>query len=319
MKKSFLTAFALLMSPLFAAPKVVTTIKPLHSLTSLIMAEVAEPILLIEQGSPHGYALKPSDTRHLSDADLFVWVSDDLETFAPSIANKIGNKLNTLTWANIEGITLLENRKGGLWQDSDADDDDEHEHGHHHHHHVHGHHDHDHDHGIHNPHLWLGTAQAQSYLAALTERLSQLDPVNASRYQANYEQASAELTQLHNTLNAQLDAVAGKDYIVFHDAYHYFEDEFKQLNPVGVIRVDPEHEAGARRIAQIHQRLQKDEVRCLFKEPQFSPKLVDRLIQGTTVKSATLDPLGSDLSAGKTLYAKLLTNLADNLTNCLKD
>ena len=68
--------------PAVAAPKVVVSIVPIHSLVAGVMKGVGEPSLLIPVGtSPHTYNLKPSDARSLQSADLVVWVGEGLENY----------------------------------------------------------------------------------------------------------------------------------------------------------------------------------------------------------------------------------------------
>ena len=53
------------------APRVVASIKPVHSLVSAVMQGAGEPGLLVGgSGSPHAYALRPSEARALSRADI---------------------------------------------------------------------------------------------------------------------------------------------------------------------------------------------------------------------------------------------------------
>ena len=62
--------------------KVVTSIKPLHSLASYLMDGVGKPELIVDgYASPHGFAMKPSHAKMLQNADLIFWVGEDLEGF----------------------------------------------------------------------------------------------------------------------------------------------------------------------------------------------------------------------------------------------
>lgn len=314
-----------------AAPQVVTTIKPLHSLVSQIMDGVGEPVLLIAQGSPHGYQSKPSDAKAIANADMVVWVSNDLETFvAPLLAKSSGDK-RQIEWRSISGLHKLKNRSGGLWEEHDHAHDHDHEkHEHHDHdHEKHEHHDHDHDkhehhdhdhhhHGEYNDHLWLGSEAAKSLLNVVAGELSGLDPENKGKYEANLKQALTDLDALNQRIDMKLAPVKNLPYMVFHDAYPYFEQDHG-LQPVGVVRVDPEHEPGSKRIAELHNVMRKHKVVCIFNEPQFSSRLTGKLVEGTKVRTGTLDPLGAELKAGKTLHGELLNNLADSLQQCLQD
>ena len=62
--------------------KVVTSIKPIHSLASYVMDGVGKPDVIVDgYNSPHGFSLKPSHAKMLENADLVIWVGEDLEAF----------------------------------------------------------------------------------------------------------------------------------------------------------------------------------------------------------------------------------------------
>lgn len=310
LSKSVLLIGALLNISTFAAPKVITTIKPLHSLTASLMQGIGEPSYIISDGSPHNYRLKPSDVRQIHQADLLIWVSDDLETFMEESANKAENA-QRIIWDQLDGLHLLPTRTGGLWEEHDHNHDEHHGHSHTHHH------EHDHHHGEYNSHLWLGTENAPALIDAITNALIELDPENKTRYQENRAQLLQKISALNQELTETLNGLESKPYMVFHDAYPYFEAQFK-LNPIGVVRVDPEHEPGVRRIEEIQQTMKENKIICIFNEPQFPSKLVEKLSAGTNVKIGELDPIGADLKASPELFFTLQRNLAENLNNCLR-
>ena len=335
MKKLILAALVGTACQALAAPKVVATIKPVQSLAAQVMDGIAEPELLIKQGSPHGYQMKPSDAAAVNGADLVIYVSHELETFMPPLLEK-SPQAHSIEWLALPNLYPLPTRHGGLWEEGGHHhgDDDGHDHDHHHdgdeyghdhdhgddHDHDHGDHDHEHDghhHGKYDAHLWLSTARSKLLLTAIADELGKIDPDNAAKYQANAEKSRAALDALHQTLGGELAPVQKRPFMVFHDAYQYFEQDYK-LNAVGTVRVDPEHEPGAKRIGELHEQLMQKKVVCLFSEPQFPAKIVDKLAQESGVKTAVLDPVGADIPAGKAMYAQLLTNLADSLGGCLK-
>jgi zinc transport system substrate-binding protein len=88
MLRRSILALSLAPSALLAeVPNVVTDIAPIHGLVSQIMGDLGAPTILIPAGSsPHSYALRPSQARALSDADLVVWVGPEL---SPGIENKL--------------------------------------------------------------------------------------------------------------------------------------------------------------------------------------------------------------------------------------
>ncbi len=319
MKHIFLAALVGIACHAYAAPKVVTTIKPLHSLVAQVMDGVGEPELLIKQGSPHGYQMKPADAKNVAEADLILYVSHELETFMPPLLKKSG-KEHSIEWAALPNLYPLPTRHGGMWEE--GDDDDDHDHGdHHHHEHEHGHeqgHDHHgHHHGAYDAHLWLSIARSKLLLEQTATELAAIDPANAAKYRDNAAKAAADLDALKTGLTTKLQPVQKRPFMVFHDAYQYFEQDY-DLDAVGTVRVDPEHEPGAKRISELHQMIADHKLVCLFSEPQFPAKIVTKLAADGKVKTAVLDPVGADLAPGKTMYGQLLHQLADSLSGCLK-
>ena len=236
-------------------------------------------------------------------------------------------KEHAVEWAGLPNLYPLPTRHGGMWEEGD-DDDDDHDHEHHDHDHGDAHHDHDHDHehghdhhghhhGTYDAHLWLSVARSKLLLNQVAEELAAVDSANAAKYKDNAAQAAAALDALKSDLATQLQAVQKRPFMVFHDAYQYFEKDY-DLNSVGTVRVDPEHEPGAKRIGELHQMIADNKVVCLFSEPQFPAKIVTKLAADGKVKTAVLDPVGADLAPGKTMYGQLLHQLADSLSGCLK-
>ena len=80
-------------TPANADVKVVTSIKPIHSLASYLMDGVGNPDLIVDgYASPHGFALKPSHAKMLQNADLIFWVGEDLENFLEKPLKSIAKK-----------------------------------------------------------------------------------------------------------------------------------------------------------------------------------------------------------------------------------
>ncbi|HEY0281636.1 MAG TPA: zinc ABC transporter substrate-binding protein [Rhizomicrobium sp.] len=294
--KEICVALALLLGamPAAAAPKVLATIKPVHSLTAAVMQGVGEPELLIGGAlSEHSYALKPSDARKIERADAIFEIGPDLETYltAPLAALGAGGRVVVLERA--PGVRLLPARHGGLWEDAD-----------------------EHDHGPNDPHLWLDPRNAVAMTEAIAAKLIQLDPAHAAAYRANAAREIAALKALDRELAAKLAPVRDRPYLVFHDAYRYFEARYG-LKPAGAVTVAPDRPVGPRRIKALRAVLLQGRVACIFREPQFPPKLIGALGEGTSVRIGVLDPLGADLKPGPALYPELLRALAQSLTECL--
>ena len=299
-----------------AVPNVVVSVLPVHSLVSALMRGVGDARLLVRAGqSPHGNQLKPSQIRSLDAADLIVWVGPLLERPLEKAIAARRQSGRVVTLLENDQITLLPGRRGGVW----AQHEHEHEHEH-----AAGHfdglqpdrqHDEQPDWQA-DPHLWLSVANAQAIVRIVARELASLDPANRARYQANARDLSSRLEQLRHSLHERLRAVADSRYVVFHDAYQYFEQEFG-LHPVGSLTVSPDRPPGARRIREIRQTIRSRNVRCVFSEPQFAPALIDTIVADTAAATGVLDPLGAALEAGADVWFDLMRGLADSLVDCL--
>jgi len=286
--------------PAAAEPQVVATIPPIHSLVAGVMADIGQPHLLVKGGaSPHTYALRPSDAEMLGHADVIFWVGDGLENFLVRPLAALGGGADVVALSTAPGLRLLATREGGVWEE------DEHEH------------ETDHKHDATDPHIWLDPANAQAMVGAIVAALSRRDPAHAQAYAANGARMSDRLANLRGEIGALLAPVADRPFLVFHDAYQYFETAFG-LSAVGAIAVSPERPPGARRLGELRDRVQAVGVRCVFREPQFTPRLAETLADGTGARIGVLDPLGADIKAGPDLYFRLIRGDAEALKGCLE-
>ena len=104
-------------------------------------------------------------------------------------------------------------------------------------------------------------------------------------------------------------------FIVFHDAYQYFEKHYG-LNGVGSITFDPHDFPSPKRLKEIRGKLNEMSAACVFSEPQFSDRLVRTVIKGTSAKTALIDPLGANIKDGPNLYFELLSEMAGSFKRC---
>ncbi|WP_417454077.1 zinc ABC transporter substrate-binding protein [Kiloniella sp.] len=176
--------------------------------------------------------------------------------------------------------------------------------------------DHDHDHGQFDPHIWLSINNAKAIVERVGDELAKIDPDHAPTYQANVKKVMADLGMLKQDLDGQLSVVQDKPYLVFHDAYQYFEKEFS-LSTVGSVTIDAERKPGAKRITELREIIRERKAACIFREPQFKPVVVDVLAENLDTNIGELDPLGSNLAKGPHAYKALMTSLGDNLVSCL--
>ena len=92
--------------------KVVTTIKPLHSLISNVMDGVGEPSLIIEGStSPHSFVLKPSHAKMIEQADIIFWIGEDIETFMEKPLESIAKNAKKISFMELTSIEKLKFRE----------------------------------------------------------------------------------------------------------------------------------------------------------------------------------------------------------------
>ena len=339
---SLSAAAALICSTAIAdAPDVAVDIAPVHSLVARVMQGVGTPELVIDQGaSPHEYNLRPSDAKALQDAKLVFWMGEDLTPWMEGALETLSSDAKIVSLLEAKETSLLEFREGALFEEhdhgdkdhdghDDHDDHDEHEdHGDekHHDHDEHedhsdekhdGHDDHDdHGHGAHDPHAWLSLENANAWLNMIAAKLSETDPKNAGTYFANAASAREEILALKAEVSAKLDPVRGHSFIVFHDAYQYFESSF-DFPASGAISLGDASDPSPARISEIQDRVDDEGVDCVLAEPQFNQGIVSAVLEGTDAKTGVIDPLGFGLEPGPELYPQLIRNMAKTLTGCL--
>ncbi|MBY5414393.1 zinc ABC transporter substrate-binding protein [Rhizobium leguminosarum] len=307
------------------APVVVTSIKPIHSLVSAIMQGVGEPELIVDgAASPHTYNLKPSNARAMQDAKVIFWVGPGLEAFLEKPLQALGRNASIAALDDAPGLVKLPFREGGAFEPHDDAPEHESASGQHDeadaaHDADPGHasdHDHDHDHDTFDTHLWLDPMNAKAMAAMITTTLVAADAANALTYQGNAKALDDKLDALDTEIKDMVAPVKDKPFIVFHDAYQYFEHRYG-IRVTGSITVSPETIPGAERVSEIHRKVGELGATCVFAEPQFEPRLVNVVIEGTRAKSGVLDPEAATLKAGPDLYFNLMRGIANSMKDCL--
>ena len=306
-------ALFLVLTPLKAEISVVTSIKPLHSLTSYIMEGVGEPELIIDGvASPHNFQIKPSHAKMLQNADLVIWIGEDLESFLPSALKSIPKDAVVFELLDQSGLKKLKFREKNIFEGHD-------DHGHDEHakkeddHDDHGHHDHGHGHGSFDPHIWLDPANAKVIVKKITNQLSKIDKDNASTYKANSKKVIKDLDGLIKEVKNEINKDAS--FVVFHDAYQYFEKRFG-LSVIGALTVNPDVMPGAEQLSEIREVIEHEKAKCIFSEPQFNPNIINSIASDTGVKTGVLDPLGANIDKGKSMYFDLIKDMSNSLKDC---
>src|SRR5690606_8723107 len=112
-----------------AAPDIVVSIKPIHSLVSSIMQGVGEPALIVEgAASPHTFTMKPSSARAVQGADIVFWMGPGMEAFLEKPLEALASDATVVRLDDVEGLEKLPFREGGAFEAHDHRDDHAHSH-----------------------------------------------------------------------------------------------------------------------------------------------------------------------------------------------
>ncbi|WP_232796532.1 zinc ABC transporter substrate-binding protein [Roseovarius salinarum] len=331
---SIAVAAGLLAAPVAAEPpKVATDIAPVHSLAARVMQGVGTPDLIVRPGaSPHGYSLRPSEAAALEAADVVFWVGAPLTPWLARTIETLAGDARHVGLLDQPETRTLEIRTGATFAAHDhhapeADAHDDHDHAHDGHDHAHDDHDHAHEHeaehdhgGAHDhegvdPHAWMDPANGKAWLEVIAEELAQLDPENAETYRANAAAGKQEIEAVTAEIATALAPLREVEFIVFHDAYQYFEIRF-DIPAAGAIALSDASDPSPARVEAIRDMVAARDIACAFAEPQFDPGILDAVFSGTGTRTAVIDPMGTEIATGADFYPRFLRSIAASFETC---
>lgn len=264
-------------------PKVVVTIQPVNALVAGVMKGVGVPKLLLDpHESAHHFSLTPTEAEAMTQADLFIWIGPRMETVLENSVKTLVTKGRVLTVMDIHDIILL-----------DLED------------------------GQKDPHLWLDPNNAKIIVRNVSETLGGMDPDHAGVYAENAANILAELDKLNDRLVNQLQSIKGKPYLVYHDAFQYFEKAFGLARSLPLVK-DTEHTIRASQRSLIETKVKEDKITCVFGEPNHGEKMVESLAEQLGLHVAFLDPIrGQAGDNPEQPYFDMMDQLASSLISCI--
>lgn len=260
---------------------VTTSIRPLQLIAQAIVQDRGSVYAIIDsQDSPHHYSITPSDRINLEAADLLLRISPEFEIFlADSFALQASSK-PLITAANIAGISLE------YLSDNSID-----------------------------PHLWLNTENALVIAKRLTAELRRIDAENESDYEAALTLFESELETLNSSIRNRLAQYDKSDYLVYHDAYQYFERQFGLPGGLALV-YDPEVQPSMRDLLELRNHLQAKSPSCILLEVDSDVELVNTALENRAIKSEIVDLLGYEIEDGVHSYSQLMLSVTNSFTNC---
>lgn len=295
-----------------ANAEILASIRPLGFIASSIADGVTQTQILVPPGaSPHDYNLKLSDIQKVKSADLVLWIGEDVDSFLTKSVSQLEGK-NVLTISELNELAPLLSKAAHHHHDESE----------HHHHHEHGIDAHGHHHEEQNDleinwHVWYSPEISRIVAQKVADKLTVQFPNKQERIARNLAEFNRTLSLQSDKIKAQLAPFNDKGFFVFHDAYGYFNDAYG-LNQTGYFTINPLVAPGAKTLAHIKEEITEHRVRCLFTEPQFTPKVVESLSKNADVNVGRLDPMGEAVELGPNSYANFLQFTADSYAECLK-
>jgi zinc transport system substrate-binding protein len=300
--------------------KIQASIRPLQSIISNLTKNIEEVGLIMDQNeSLHNYYLRPSKTRMIHSSEMIILINKDFETF---LKNTIGTldtkKIKIIEVSKFPEIDLLEDVEGHcLGHGHEVEHKHKHEHEQDkHQHNVEGHKNNHVD--LYDYHIWLDPIRVKSIAKAIVEKFVEEDPKNQITYINNLNDFLIKLDELNENIKLKMQQIRDVNFVVTHNAYQYFIDRYKLSTP-RAITIDHDHNIGIREFLKIQSDIKENKVQCIFEEPQFKSKIIEKIKANTDVRVSMLDAeWGPDNVSVENQYFVMMNQLSDSFYNCLK-
>ena len=261
--------------------KIVTSFYPMYVATENIIAGIdgvsltnlSEP----QTGCLHDFQMTPADMKLLSTADVFVINGGGIEGFMSDVA---GSYPELEIVEACQDISLL----------GESENDAQHEEVHveeesHAHDEVHAH-----DHGGENAHAWMSVKLYRSQIATIASRLAEIDPDNSEAYLQNAREYDQKLEKLQEKQEEIMELAAGKNIIIFHEAYEYVASDYG-MNVSYTMDLDEERQVSAGEVAEVIDEIRQNNVSIILAEELYGKNMGDAVIKEADVQVIYIDTL----------------------------
>lgn len=298
--------------------KITVSTKPLYNITAAVLGNLNTPNLILKNNSsPHSYSLKLSEVADINSADVIIWGGSRVDSFLGKLIDNVAkddikNKKNRLIIdisenGNINKLPIRDNSVKDISEEENSLE------------HLHAKIDINQKNidVAYDPHIWLSLANAAIIADDIAHKLEIKYPDSKQVLESNLQDFKNKLIELEKQIASELINIKETGFLVFHDAYQYFENQFN-LNNIGSIHLNPQATLSAKKLKILEDHVNKYKIRCMFSEPQFNSVALENLAINLDIKTGTLDPLGRNEDLGTEGYIKLIQNLKDSFKECLK-
>ena len=266
--------------------KIVTSFYPVYAMVKAVSGDLNDIRMIQSSSGIHSYEPSANDIAAIYDADVFVYHSHTLESWAGSLdASLQKSKVKVLEAS--EGMTL--ERVPGLEDMQAGDGIDEKT--------------------LYDPHTWLDPEKVAEEAQIIADKLSELDSANKDTYQKNAQNFSAKAHDLTKKYQPIFEKAKQKTFVTQHTAFSYLAKRFG-LNQLGIAGISPDQEPSPRQLTEIQEFVKTYKVKTIFTESNASSKVAETLIKSTGVSLKTLNPLEADPQNDKSYLDNLEEDIA---------
>lgn len=278
---------------------VVTTFYPMYDFTKEVVGDEGNVKLLIPAGTePHDFEPSAKEQAEISDADVFVYNSSDMEFFVDSLKDSVDTD-KTLMIEAAKGINRLDTKE------------EEHEHE--------GETSYSHSHEY-DPHVWLDPVLAIKEVQTIASDLGKKYPDKKETFDKNAAAYIKKLETLDQKYNDELKGAANRTFVTQHAAFAYLANQYG-LTQAAISGVSPDQEPTPSRLAELKDFVKKENIKVIYFEENASSKVAETLSSETGVKLEVLNPLESltneQIKAGENYISVMEKNL-DALKESIK-
>ncbi len=276
---------------------VYASVYPIYDFTKKIGGDKINLSMLTKPGEePHHYEPSSDDIKNLSKADLFIYNGAGLESFTDKI---IESNPDLKTCQASEGVDLIkathdhDHDHDCCQNNDDADHNHNHENENNHNHEAkenHLSHEEEHHHGMYDPHTWLSIKNAKIEMENIKNKLSEIDPDNASYYQKNFDKYAKMCDDLDKEYSQKISVLPNKVMVVSHQAFGYLCGDYG-LSQVPIKNISNEDEPDAQTMAQIIDYIKKNNIKYICVEEMTSTKIADTIKAETGAQIKVLSPV----------------------------
>ena len=266
--------------------KIVTSFYPVYAMVKAVSGDLNDVRMIQSSSGIHSYEPSANDIAAIYDADVFVYHSHTLESWAgsldPSLQKSKVKVLEASEGMTLERVPGLEDMQAGEGIDEKT---------------------------LYDPHTWLDPEKVAEEAQIIADKLSELDSANKDTYQKNAQNFSAKAHDLTKKYQPIFEKANQKTFVTQHTAFSYLAKRFG-LNQLGIAGISPDQEPSPRQLTEIQEFVKTYKVKTIFTESNASSKVADTLVKSTGVTLKTLNPLEADPQNDKSYLENLEENMA---------